>query len=72
MEAICSSETSVDFQRTTQCYIPEDSPFDNQRGENLKPYILHFAPLLPFKTNTKTFFPGSDHQVRFEFPGGQF
>jgi hypothetical protein len=20
----CSSETSIDFQRTTQCYIPED------------------------------------------------
>jgi hypothetical protein len=25
MEAICSSETSVDFQRTTRRYIPEDS-----------------------------------------------
>jgi hypothetical protein len=25
MEAICSSETSVDFQRTTQRYIPEES-----------------------------------------------
>jgi hypothetical protein len=24
MEAICSSETSVDFQRNTQRYIPED------------------------------------------------
>jgi hypothetical protein len=24
MEAICSSETSVDTQRTTWCYIPED------------------------------------------------
>jgi hypothetical protein len=24
MEAICSSETSVDSQRTTQCHIPED------------------------------------------------
>jgi hypothetical protein len=24
MEAICSSETSVEFQRTTRCYIPED------------------------------------------------
>jgi hypothetical protein len=24
MEAICSSETLVDFPRTTQCYIPED------------------------------------------------
>jgi hypothetical protein len=25
MEAICSSETSVDFKRTTWRYIPEDS-----------------------------------------------
>jgi hypothetical protein len=25
MEAICSSETSVYFQRTTRLYIPEDS-----------------------------------------------
>jgi hypothetical protein len=24
MEAICSAKTSVDFQRTTRCYIPED------------------------------------------------
>jgi hypothetical protein len=25
MEAICSSETSADFQRITRCYIPEDA-----------------------------------------------
>jgi hypothetical protein len=25
MKAICSSEMSVDFQRTARCYIPEDS-----------------------------------------------
>jgi hypothetical protein len=24
MEATCSSKISVDFQQTTQCYIPED------------------------------------------------
>jgi hypothetical protein len=24
MEVICSSETLVDFQRATRCYIPED------------------------------------------------
>jgi hypothetical protein len=39
VEAICSSETSVDFQRTTQCYIPEDSTLHNHRCENLKSYI---------------------------------
>jgi hypothetical protein len=26
MEATCSSEKSVDFQRATRCYIPEDRP----------------------------------------------
>jgi hypothetical protein len=35
MEAICSSETSVDFQRTT-----EDSTLHNHRCENLKSYKI--------------------------------
>jgi hypothetical protein len=30
MEAICSSETSVDFQLATRRYIPEDSVFNIQ------------------------------------------
>jgi hypothetical protein len=29
MEAICSSETSIDFQRIIQCYVPEDSTLHN-------------------------------------------
>jgi hypothetical protein len=33
-------ETSVDFQRTTRRYIPEDSTLHNHRCENLKSYIL--------------------------------
>jgi hypothetical protein len=33
---ICSSETSVDFQRNTLCYIPEDILRHNYRHENLK------------------------------------
>jgi hypothetical protein len=36
MKAICSSETSVDFQRTTQCYILEDSTLHKHRCEKLK------------------------------------
>jgi hypothetical protein len=32
----CSSETSVDFQRTTRRYISEDSTIHNHRCENLK------------------------------------
>jgi hypothetical protein len=30
MEAICSSETSTDIQRTTWRYIPEDGTLQNQ------------------------------------------
>jgi hypothetical protein len=40
MEAICSFETSVDTQRTTWCYIPEDGIVHNHRCENLKSYLL--------------------------------
>jgi hypothetical protein len=40
MEAICSSETSVDFQRTTRRYITEDSTLHNHRCENLKSYFV--------------------------------
>jgi hypothetical protein len=39
MEAKCSSETSVDIQRTTRRYIPEDGTLHNHRCENLKSYI---------------------------------
>jgi hypothetical protein len=38
MEAICSSETPSDFQRTTLRCIPEDSTLHNHRCENLKSY----------------------------------
>jgi hypothetical protein len=39
MEAICSSETSVNFQRTARCYIPEDRTLNNLRFENLISYL---------------------------------
>jgi hypothetical protein len=38
-QAKCSSETSVDFQRTTRRYIPEERTLHNHRYENLKFYI---------------------------------
>jgi hypothetical protein len=38
MEATCSSETSLDFQRTTWRYIPEERTLRNHRCENLKSY----------------------------------
>jgi hypothetical protein len=39
MEAICSSEISVDFKRITRRYIPEDRTPHNHRCENLKSYL---------------------------------
>jgi hypothetical protein len=50
MEAICSSETSVDFQRTTRRNIPVDRILHNNRCENLKSYItcvvdMHSGPM---------------------------
>jgi hypothetical protein len=42
-EATCSSETSVDFHRTTQRYIPEHVTLHNHRCEYLKSYLLIFA-----------------------------
>jgi hypothetical protein len=45
MEAVFSSEASVDFQRTTQRYSPEDSTLHNHRCENLKSYIFKYAPV---------------------------
>jgi hypothetical protein len=40
MEVICSSETSLDFQRTTRLHIPEDRTLHNHRCENLNSSIL--------------------------------
>jgi hypothetical protein len=36
MEAVRTSETSVNFNVTTSCYILEDSKFHTRRRENLK------------------------------------
>jgi hypothetical protein len=44
MEAIFSSETLVDTQRTTRHYIPEDGIFHNYRCENLKSYRRKICP----------------------------
>jgi hypothetical protein len=39
MEATFSSETSVDFQRTTQRYNPEESTLRNHRRKNFESYM---------------------------------
>jgi hypothetical protein len=41
IEAICSPETSIDFQRITQRYLPEDITLHNHNCENLKSYKLN-------------------------------
>jgi hypothetical protein len=40
MDAPCSSDASVNFQRTTRRCIPEDRSVCNHRWEDLKPYSL--------------------------------
>jgi hypothetical protein len=40
MLTTCSSETSVDFQRTTRRYIPEDRTLHNHRCENIRSYTV--------------------------------
>jgi hypothetical protein len=40
MEATCSFEMPVDFQRTTRRYIPEDITLHNHRCKNLTSYML--------------------------------
>jgi hypothetical protein len=38
VKATCSSETSIDSERTTRRYIPEDITVHNHRFQNLKSY----------------------------------
>jgi hypothetical protein len=38
VEAICSSDTSVEFQRSTRCYIPEGRTLHDHRCENFRHY----------------------------------
>jgi hypothetical protein len=44
IEATCSSENSVNFQRTMLCYIPEDRVLHKYRCEKVKSYTdgLHY------------------------------
>jgi hypothetical protein len=44
-EAICTSKTTVDIQRTTRRYIPEDSTLHNQLCENIKAYVKIYSCL---------------------------
>jgi hypothetical protein len=41
MKVTFCSKTSIDFQRRTRRYIPEDSAFHNHCCENFKSYLRH-------------------------------
>jgi hypothetical protein len=49
MEAICSSETSAEIQRTTGRHVPDDT-FHNHHCENLKSYKLASRLLISCKS----------------------
>jgi hypothetical protein len=49
-EANCTSEMSVDFQRTTRCYVPEDRTPPNNFWYNLKFYTIFKIQHAPFSS----------------------
>jgi hypothetical protein len=54
--AICSSETSAAFQRTTRPYIPEESTVHNQTCENITAYqvmVRSWVQIVVFLTVTR-------------------
>jgi hypothetical protein len=55
METICSSEMSVDTQRTTRRHIPEDDNLHNHRCENLKSYTVNYVFRIVPKINKDYF-----------------
>jgi hypothetical protein len=40
MVAICSSEKSANFQRTSYRYNPDDRTIHSYRSENFKPFLI--------------------------------
>jgi hypothetical protein len=46
MEAIHSSETSIDFQQTTRCYVPEERILHNRHYDSLKSYEVYYVEIL--------------------------
>jgi hypothetical protein len=54
MAATCSSETSVDFKRTTRRYAPEDRALYNHCWENLKSYTSQMRSRCPNRQDFAT------------------
>jgi hypothetical protein len=48
IEVMCSSETSVDFQQTTQRYIPEDRTVHNHWCDNPISYIIMCSSVIVY------------------------
>jgi hypothetical protein len=64
MEAMCSSETSVNIQRTTRHYIPEDGTLHNHCCENLKSYMEYISSLsISYRNRLYAF------QILFQYQG---
>jgi hypothetical protein len=59
MEAECSYETSVEFCRSTQRYVQEDTTFNSYRCDNLKSDLLrdHTVRLCLHQTVTRMVTP---------------
>jgi hypothetical protein len=55
LETTCSPETSVDFQRTTRHFIPEDKTLHNYRCENLRSYLFKIYLNTVFPVKVKPF-----------------
>jgi hypothetical protein len=72
MEAICSSETSVDTQRTTRRYIPGDGTLHNPRCENVKSYCNETSGSIKYgKFIQKMIYCQLLVNVTFKLPAGR-
>jgi hypothetical protein len=60
MEATCSSETSVNFERSTRRYIPKDRTFHNHLCANLKSYMAPTVCILTLQQQCRRTFTHSN------------
>jgi hypothetical protein len=65
MEAICPSEMSVGFQRTTRCYISEDRSLHKPLWENFKSLISFSARRPAFLNDIISDFPQAKDKFVF-------
>jgi hypothetical protein len=70
MEVVCPSETTVDFRRSTQRYIPEDRNLRAHRCEKLKSYKGFFSVITGSSPSLLSF-PCSEYGVSFREQSGR-